>query len=159
MFHFPSPCRCAAIKESLSKYSQCLIIPSCRQWRIPNHSRRSRFSEIAALYFLPFLKCTEICSTVHSLLLVRSRSRIAASWSLGSLGNVFCSVGIMMASSTSVTPSNVCWVRTSSGAWYSGRSQRIYPFRSSSARWAFRATNLSKIISSISGLVLIQEHH
>ena len=35
------------------------------------------------------------------------------------------------------------------GAWYSGRSQRMWPLRSSSARWALRATRFSRICSPV----------
>ena len=70
---------------------------------------------------------------------------MAVSCSLGCLGKVFGSAGGTAVASLSVTPSMLVWVRTSLGAWYSGRSQRICPFRSSSARWALRVTRRSRM--------------
>ncbi|MFN8971345.1 MAG: hypothetical protein ACK5XR_22050 [Pseudanabaena sp.] len=75
---------------------------------------------------------------------------MAASWSLGCLGKVLTSAGAIATSSLSPTPSMMVWVRTSLGAWYSGRSQRMCPLRSSSARWALRVTRRSRMISVIS---------
>ncbi|MFN5397415.1 MAG: hypothetical protein ACK5C4_07355 [Pseudanabaena sp.] len=114
---------------------------------MPNHSRRSRFSEIAFLYLFPFLNWAASWAIVQGLLLVRRRSRMAASWSFGCLGKVLISAGAIATSSLSPTPSMMVWVRTSLGAWYSGRSQRICPLRSSSARWALRVTRRSRMIS------------
>ena len=65
------------------------------------------------------LNCAAICLMLHSPGVVRSRSRMAASCSLGFLGHFCCSTGSTMGSSSGMMPSMVGCVSTilaSSGA-------------------------------------------
>jgi hypothetical protein len=96
-----------------SAYCQYATLSSSLRMRTPNHSNRSQFSLTASSFFwvLRPVNWLAICKAVHSPLLLRSRSRMAASWVLGWVGYFCCSTGAMIAvSSSTPTPSRVVWV-------------------------------------------------